>query len=218
MWKFVQTYYHIYIYSLCSFHIYWRCSLNIGCSAHSSDWFLDECPYFGIIPILIPPHSPDQCQPLDSGVFGIMKLNAQRIRPGEGLNKQTKQIIKMLSSWRMSATPINIVHAFKRAGIKTTYNSEVSSLICNIEKSDASAIWTWELSKKKNKRGSKVKNTINDFFQYYNYYLKFFQITFFQIANGRILVFLVYSGFSCHSISIELDDHFRFKTNLSIFI
>ena len=61
-----------------------------GCSAHVSDWFLEECLFRRISVIFLAPHSSDQTQPLDLGVFGIAKANQSRCRPDPDLKDQRK--------------------------------------------------------------------------------------------------------------------------------
>lgn len=88
-----------------------------GCSCHCNDYFLDECIYRKIFPIFLVPHSSDQTQMLDLGIFGIQKKNISKIRPEKNLSSQSKQIIKILNSWFSVATPSNITSAYKQAGL-----------------------------------------------------------------------------------------------------
>ena len=88
-----------------------------GCSAHSTDYFLDECLYHGITLFQIPPNSSDQVQVLDLGVFGIQKRAVKKVRPSERFSPQSKEIIKICSSWQQIATPTNITAAFCEAGL-----------------------------------------------------------------------------------------------------
>ena len=88
-----------------------------GCSAHSTDFFLDECVYNGIRIFELPPNASDQIQVLDLGVFGIQKRATKKIRPAERFSQQTKELIKICSSWQSVATPPNITAAFAEAGL-----------------------------------------------------------------------------------------------------
>jgi hypothetical protein len=93
-------------------------------AAHEGDWFLDECTYRNICVIVLPPHSSDQTQPLDLGIFHIAKTGQERIRTFPQLNEQSKQLIKLLSGWQSATTPVNITSAFRQAGILTRLNNE----------------------------------------------------------------------------------------------
>lgn len=80
-----------------------------GMSAHYSDHFLDECTYYGIDVIFIAPHSSDQCQPLDLGVFAIQKSFIRRVFPDKRFNPQTRQIVKILSAYQMATPHPNVI-------------------------------------------------------------------------------------------------------------
>ena len=47
------------------------CSFLDGFGPHDLDNFLDACSEEGIIPMFLVPHSGDQTQPLDIGLFGV---------------------------------------------------------------------------------------------------------------------------------------------------
>jgi hypothetical protein len=90
-----------------------------GCSCHKSDEFWDACNHHGIIPVLLPPHSSDQLQPLDLGIFALQKAEATRMRPGQGLNPQTVQVLKILGGYGRATCPNIVISAFQRGGIET---------------------------------------------------------------------------------------------------
>lgn len=50
-----------------------------GFGLHGYNKFLDECTFIGIIVLPLPPHSSDQCQPLDLGIFHVQKGRMQRV-------------------------------------------------------------------------------------------------------------------------------------------
>jgi hypothetical protein len=62
-----------------------------GCTSHSGEWFLDEATWRGVEPIFFPPHSSDQVQPMDLGIFALEKTEATRCRPHRNLNSQSIQ-------------------------------------------------------------------------------------------------------------------------------
>ena len=87
-----------------------------GCSSHSTDDFLEECMYNGITIFELPPNCSDQIQVLDLGVFGIQKSGLKKVRPPNRFSAQSKELIKICSSWQQAATPTNITAAFSEAG------------------------------------------------------------------------------------------------------
>lgn len=89
-----------------------------GCSCHINDFFLDECVFNKVIPIILAPHSSDQTQMLDLGIFGPPKKYISKIKPDKFLSSQYKQIIRIINSWQAVATPSNITSAFKQAGLR----------------------------------------------------------------------------------------------------
>lgn len=87
-----------------------------GCSCHYSDDFLDDCSWYGVQPIFLPPHSSHLLQPLDLLIFALMKRE-QDETVISGMHPKSKQIAKMLTGYQKACTPANITAAFKRAGI-----------------------------------------------------------------------------------------------------
>jgi hypothetical protein len=51
-----------------------------GCSYHSSDHFLDEMSYYGIVPLFLTAHSSEQTQRLDLTIFALERGEGMRIR------------------------------------------------------------------------------------------------------------------------------------------
>ena len=88
-----------------------------GCTAHFSDYFLDECTYHGVFPFPEPPGTSDQIQPLDLGLFSAQKAIKARLQNHKDVCENTNNIIKIIDSWQKCATPSNIVSAFRQAGI-----------------------------------------------------------------------------------------------------
>jgi transposase len=88
-----------------------------GCSAHGSDYFTDECIARGIFPIFIPPHSSDQVQICDLGIFAITKRKILSIRVSPDLSAQTRQIVRIFCGLQAAANPPNIRGAFDAGGI-----------------------------------------------------------------------------------------------------
>jgi hypothetical protein len=95
-----------------------------GMSAHDSDWVFLGAEDAGIVTIFLPPHSSDQTQPLDLGIFGIQKQAMSRIHPPEWLSQQTQVLMKILGAWQAVTTPPNVVSAFSQMGISNHWQAE----------------------------------------------------------------------------------------------
>jgi hypothetical protein len=120
-----------------------------GFTGHSGDWFLDEATWRGIEVIFFPPHSSDQVQPMDLGIFASEKIEAARCRPQHGLNAQTRKMIKMIDGYGRATTPNNVISAFRRAGITSEWDAEHETLIVKIDQEHATSVRTWHFSKKR---------------------------------------------------------------------
>ena len=91
---------------------------------HMTDYILDRFTKEGVLSVFLAPHSSDQCQPLDLGIFGPQKKLHPSITVPAGVSTQTAQLVKMLESFQKVATVRNITAAFRRAGIMSSYNKE----------------------------------------------------------------------------------------------
>lgn len=111
-----------------------------GFGPHDCDAFLDECSYKGIIVLPLPPHSSDQCQPLDLGIFHVQKGRMQRLYIDPKLSPQTQQLIKMLDSLKQVCITSNVVNAFKCTGIKSKYDKEKQMFFPYFDRSSASKV------------------------------------------------------------------------------
>jgi hypothetical protein len=120
-----------------------------GCTCHDTDFFLDGCTRNGVYPLFLPPHSSDQIQPLDLGIFARQKAEASRIRLPEGLNPQSSQLAKMLMGYLRAATWIPVVSAFGAAGIIGEWNAELRAKIVTINREKAKHVREWGMSKKR---------------------------------------------------------------------
>lgn len=87
-----------------------------GCSSHFSEYFLEQCIFYGVFLFIEPPNSSDQLQVLDIGLFGIQKKRKTRIHVKKGLSEQSEEIVKILNSWESVALSSNICSAFEQAG------------------------------------------------------------------------------------------------------
>ena len=111
-----------------------------GFGVHHSAAFEAMCEEENIILLFYPPHSSDQLQPCDLGLFANQKRWQGNISVDSRLNKQTKQAIKVLDSLRMAATPKNITGAFRKSGIVNRYDTNSGHLLARVDRSSATAV------------------------------------------------------------------------------
>jgi hypothetical protein len=121
--------------------------LRDGCACYLTDYFLDECTFRGFILVFLPPHSSDQIQPLDLGIFHIQKAEALKVPPDPGLNPQTKQIIKAVNGYHRACCRTCVIGAFRRAEIVVEYDPTHSALVARVDRMQASNIRHWNLDK-----------------------------------------------------------------------
>ena len=74
--------------------------------------------------ITIPPHSSHLLQPLDLGIFGIVKGTLQRISAPNFLKLHSARIVNIIDAFRKSTTRRNIISAFQQAAIFSVYINE----------------------------------------------------------------------------------------------
>ncbi len=113
-----------------------------GFGPHDNDIFLDECSKNGIIPFFLPPHSSDQTQPLDIGIFAVQKTKMNRIFVPSGLSQQSSQLIKIIDSFRQTSTISNVISAFRGAGIVSSFDKEYG-LVAKVDRSQAIKVRHW---------------------------------------------------------------------------
>ncbi len=93
-----------------------------GCTAHSSDFFMDECTYYDVIPIQEPASSSDQVQVLDIGIFGIQKNILKTLPTQKDCSPATNQIVSIVDSWQRATLRGNVTSAFRQAGFVYSEN------------------------------------------------------------------------------------------------
>lgn len=76
-----------------------------GCACHKSRELEALFDQHGIVVVFLPPHSSDQVQALDLGIFGNHKSAQSRIHPAPGLSRQSQQVIKAVSAFQAIAHP-----------------------------------------------------------------------------------------------------------------
>ena len=90
-----------------------------GFQCHQSEDICQMCEEENIIFMFFPPHTSDQLQPCDLGLFSNQKRWSSNIQIDPQLNRQTRQVIRIVDSFRMAATFKNVTGAFRKAGIVT---------------------------------------------------------------------------------------------------
>ena len=115
-----------------------------GFGVHHSAAFEAMCEEENIILLFYPPHSSDQLQPCDLGLFANQKRWSGNITVDSRLNRQTKQAIKILDSLRMAATPKNITGAFRKSGIVNRYDTDSGQLVAHVDRPSATAVRHYE--------------------------------------------------------------------------
>jgi hypothetical protein len=118
-----------------------------GCSCHGSDSFDQACMELGVELAFLPPHTSDQIQPLDLGIFAVQKIEASRTRPSPDLNPQTQQLVKILNGYTKACCPNNITSAFRRAGIVTYWSVEHKEILATVDRETATEVRHWRLAK-----------------------------------------------------------------------
>lgn len=126
----------------------WGVLLLDGCSCHDSDYFLDQMTYWGIEPVFLPAHSSDQTQALDLGIFGLEKAEAMRTRIScDDLGPQTRQVARALVGYMKACVPINVIGAFRQAGIVSHFSKARGALVPTVNRQSAKRVRHWELSR-----------------------------------------------------------------------
>lgn len=92
-----------------------------GCSCHRGAEIEQMLDSQGIVSVFLPPHSSDQLQPLDVGIFGNHKAAQSRIYVPDSLSRQTQQVVRALAAFQAIAHPYAVTSAFRKAGIWPIY-------------------------------------------------------------------------------------------------
>lgn len=90
-----------------------------GFGCHLNSTFQELLENENIVCVQLPPHTSNQLQPCDLGIFANQKRRQNRVAVAAHWSRQTKQAIKMVGSFRLASTPKNVVAAFRKGGIVT---------------------------------------------------------------------------------------------------
>lgn len=114
-----------------------------GFGCHTSGEFTAMLEEENIICVVFPPHTSDQLQPCDLGIFANQKQYQARITVPQSLNRQTKQAIRIIDSFRCATTAKNIVGAFRKSGL-VTFLDDSMRLMLRVDRSHATAVRHFE--------------------------------------------------------------------------
>ena len=104
---------------------------------HTSAAFDALCEDANVVVLLIPPHTSDLLQPCDLGLFAVLKRWQSNVSLPKHLNRQTKQVIRMLDALRMATTPKNVIGAFRKAGIIGQFSLEKGRMMPIVDPGEA---------------------------------------------------------------------------------
>jgi hypothetical protein len=71
-----------------------------GFAGHKTEMVEETLMESGAFEIVLPPHSSDQIQPLDLGMFTIQKMESHPISAHVNPNCQTRKLLKMFCGWK----------------------------------------------------------------------------------------------------------------------
>ncbi len=97
-----------------------------GCTAHNSEYFLDECTFRDTYPFFEEPGTSDQVQALDLGIFGVQKQIKTHYNGAVQLGMTENNIVGVVNSWMQATTPSNVISAFNQAGVFVESNDELT--------------------------------------------------------------------------------------------
>jgi hypothetical protein len=118
-----------------------------GFSGHVSEPIEEACIYYGVPMLRIPAHTSDQVQLLEVGLFALHKSESRRMQTLLDLNVQTLKLIRMLCDFQKAATPINVIGAFRRAGILSQWDGHAGTPRCFVDRTQATELRHWRQSR-----------------------------------------------------------------------
>lgn len=111
-----------------------------GFGVHHSDDIIEELEEKNIIAVFIPPHTSDQLQPCDLGIFANQKRWQKNVSLPKRVSRQSGQVIRMLDAWQMATTAKNITNAFRKSGIDCLYDQSSMRLMAQIRPEAATSV------------------------------------------------------------------------------
>ena len=145
-----------------------------GCTAHQTPRFKQACEELNIRLFFLPPHSSNQLQVLDLGVFAIHKSLIKKVKLDEIASEAelVQIIIKIMSSWTSVCTPANLQSAWRAMG--AVYNLDDEMVYLTFNKAFAIKLLGQELTKEQRQlnyeamvKDSKKRINVDDFNTFY---------------------------------------------------
>ena len=99
-----------------------------GFGQHNSDCFHD--PVDNVILHFMLPHTSDQVQPLDLGVFAVQKRFMSSYVPNRKYSDQTQRLVKVLVSLERACVPPVVIGAFRKQASPKIILNETPMGIC----------------------------------------------------------------------------------------
>jgi hypothetical protein len=87
-----------------------------GCTVHSTSKFKDICVDLNLCVFYLPPHSSNQTQPLDLGLFHVHKSRIRNTKLDVDDSLLVERISAIYHSWQSAATSVNITSAWEASG------------------------------------------------------------------------------------------------------
>ncbi len=87
-----------------------------GYGAHTISEVINPAKVLNLKIKIIPPHTSDQMQMCDLGIFSVQKSKMSHMKNKEGISKLSNQIIRIYNSYEQATVAPNVIQAFKRAG------------------------------------------------------------------------------------------------------
>ena len=100
-------------------------------------------PAENLLIIWLVPHSSEQTQPLDLGIFSVQKRETQKQKKDPLYTTFTNSIINAISGMEKASTTKNIISAFRAAGIVRRICPNSSYSVLSIDRSQAHAVRHW---------------------------------------------------------------------------
>ena len=94
--------------------------------------------------IWLVPHSSEQTQPLDLGIFAVQKRETQKQKKDKNFTMFSNTIIRAITGMQKASTTKNIISAFKAAGIVRILRNGSPHSILSVDRSKATAVRHWD--------------------------------------------------------------------------
>jgi hypothetical protein len=122
----------------------WAVLLLDGCRCHNTAGVEDLLRREKIRLFPLPPHTSDQLQPLDLGIYGIFKRYFMKRLSLRVTNRQVAEVIRMCDAWQSATVAHNVVTAFQAAGLVTYQKPGDREWYLKFVKEEAKKVRHWQ--------------------------------------------------------------------------